>query len=231
MKLRKDSLLIQLRDFGIGPIVGMLISLITVPIITRILAPTEFAKTSMYSLCQTIFYLVCLLGCDQSYVRFYNENKVNKKSLLINCILFPALFCCLSIFCLAFFWKSVSFFLFGEYEPFIIVLIIVTIPLSVLNRFSELKIRMDMRGKMFSFLTVFQQVLSFILLVLFLLFYEKSFKSIIFSSFIASLFYCVTALFLSKILSEKEKIVIDWSLIKDLLKFGFPLVFASILTW
>lgn len=231
MKLKKDSLLIQLRDFGVGPIIGMLISLITVPITTRILAPTEFAKTSMYSLCQTVFYLICLLGCDQAYVRFYNENSVNKRSLFLSCIIFPMLFCFISIFFIFLYNKPISQFLFGQYEPFIILFIIISIPFSVLNRFSELKVRMDMRGKMFSFLTLFQQILNFILLIIFLIFYERSFKSIIYSSFISSILYCIISLSISGILFDKSKITIKFDFIKSILLYGIPLVFASILSW
>lgn len=230
-KLSKGSLLTQLRDFGIGPIVGMCISLITVPITTRILAPTEFAKTSMYSLCQTIFYLICLLGFDQSFVRFYNEAKLNKKSLFINCVLFPVLFCILTMIVVGFFWKPVSVFLFGQEELFIILCIIISLPFSVIARFSDLKIRMDMRGKLFSFLSVFQQILNFILLVLLLLFYEKSFRAIIISSFISTIIYCSLSVFLSRILAENEKIIIERGAINQFFKYGFPLVFGSVLTW
>ena len=230
-KLGKGSLLAQLRDFGIGPIVGMCISLITVPITTRILAPTEYAKTSMYSLCQTIFYLICLLGFDQSFVRFYNEDKTNKTSLFINCALFPVLFCLSTMIVVGFFWKPVSFFLFGQEELFIILCIIVSLPFSVIARFSDLKIRMDMRGKTFSFLSVFQQILNFILLILFLLFYEKSFRAIIISSFISTIVYCSLSLLLSRIFVEHETISISWDSITQFFKYGFPLVFASVLTW
>ncbi len=230
-KLGKDSLIAQLRDFGIGPILGMLISFVTVPITTRILVPEEFAKTSMYSLCQTVFYLVCLLGCDQSYVRFYNENKVNKKSLFFNSAIFPSFFCLISAIIIGFLWHKISIFLFDQEEPIIMLMIIVSIPFSVIARFSDLKIRMDMRGKAYSFITLFKQVISFVLLVIFLFFYEKSFRAIILSAFFAELGHCVISLIISKLFIEKDTVVLDWQLIKNLLKYGVPLLFASILSW
>lgn len=230
-KLGKESFLIQLRNFGIGPIVGMFINLITVPITTRILLPEEFAKTSMYSLFQTLFYLICLLGCDQAYVRFYNEQRLSKKNLFINCVSIPLIFCVFLMLIISLFTKQISFFLFNDNEPLIMLMLILSLPLCVINRFTDLKIRMDMKGKIFSFLNIFSQVLNFGLLLFFLFIYEKSFRAIIFGSIFSSVIYTILSLILCGILKEKDKIHFDKEYIIEFIKYGIPLIFTSLLTW
>ena len=77
---KKNSLIRQLRDFGIGPIIGMGISMLTVPITTRMLAPEEYGKSSLFTLFQSLLLCVGILGLDQGYVRFYNTKEIDRNN-------------------------------------------------------------------------------------------------------------------------------------------------------
>ena len=82
--IEKKSLLSQLRDFGFGPVIGVIISMLTVPVTTRILSPEEYGKASLFVLFESIFLIVGTLGLDQGYVRFYNQGQIDRQSLFQN---------------------------------------------------------------------------------------------------------------------------------------------------
>ncbi len=228
---KNNSLFTHIRDFGIGPLFGMVIGMLTVPITTRLVSPEEFGKSSLFTLIQTIFNLLVLLGFDQSYVRFYNQKDIDKKSLLYNCMFFPCCLCALLIFILIVFRNSISIFMFGQYEPLLILGMAFFLPALIFNRFAILTIRMDLRGKMYSFINIFQQVLTFVSLLIFLFFYEKSFRSIVLSTIVSTVITSLLSIILSKNFGKLISIKLNKQLLWDLAKFGLPLIPAGVLMW
>ncbi len=227
----KNSLLSQIRDFGVGPIIGMGISMLTVPVTTRLLAPEEFGKSSLFTLFQVLFLLIGLLGLDQSYVRFFNDKQVNKTCLLQNVLFFPLVFCGVLIcICVAFF-KPISIFLFDSVEIGLMVAFCVFIPILVLNRFLLLQIRMDLRGKIYSLLNIIAKIIDFLVLIFFLLCYQRTFRSIVYSTIIS---LCINTLIVFLFCDKsfiKQKFSFSWGLQKSMFYFCLPLVPSSLLTW
>lgn len=227
----KDGFVSQLFNFGLGPIIGMCISLVTVPITTRLLAPEEYGKSSLFNLVITLFDIVVLLGYDQAYVRFYNQKDITKKKLLSTCLFIPVLFSAIVLLFIAIFNHWFSNLLFKSYEPTIVFLMLLYLPAVLLNRFASLSIRMELRGKTYSFINVFQQVLNFGILILFLLKYERSFRAIIYSTIFSNLITCILSLFVSKQFFPISKFEVDKPLLKEATKYCLPLVPTSIMAW
>jgi len=221
----------QFLSFGIGPILGMFISMLTVPVTTRLLSPEEYGKSSLFTLFQSLFLIVGLLGFDQGYVRFYNDKKIKKSELLQNSLFLPLCFSIFLILICSAFFKSISNFLFGSVEIGLMVAFCFFIPVLLFNRFFLLQIRMDLNGKLYSLLNIISQIINFLVLIFFLLFYQKTFKSIVYATifgFIANTF--IIFLFIDKSFI-KNKFVFSKEIQKKLLKFSLPLVPATLLSW
>lgn len=228
---KRKSLKSQLVNFGIGPIVGMGISMFTVPVTTRLLSPEEFGKSSLFTLFQSIFLIIGLLGLDQGYVRYYNDKETNRTELLQNALFFPLIFCLLLITICLLFLKPISMFLFGSVEIGLMIAFCIFIPVLVLNRFFLLQIRMDLRGKTYSLLNVVSQIITFTILLGLLVFYQKTFRAIIYSTIIASYINTfIIFLFCNKSFI-KQKFNYSSKIQKDLLSFSLPLVPATLLSW
>jgi O-antigen/teichoic acid export membrane protein len=231
MNFKENLLLKELRDFGGGPIVGIFISLFTVPIVTRLLSPEEFGRSSLFTLVHTIFNLIALLGLDQAFVRYFNVEGIKRRTLLYNSIIFPSILCAIIIIGIICFHKQLSFWLFNQYEPLIIFLLCFFLPLLIVNRFSLLIIRMELKGKLYSILNVVSQAVNFSCLLFFLLFYEKSFRAIIYGAVSAEFINTVIV----TIFTRKDWVLagsrIDKKLSSQLLQFGLPLVPATLLFW
>lgn len=231
MKKNSSGLLSQLFNFGLGPLIGMGISMLTVPVTTRLVSPEEYGKSSLFTLFQSVFLLAGLLGLDQSYARFYNDEKIDKQKLLFHVTFFPL---CVSVFLIVLllvFQQSFSHFLFGSYEIDLIIATCFFIPVLIINRFALLQIRMDLRGRTYSFLNIVTQLVNFIVLVLLLFLYEKSFRAIVYSIIVGQVVATVIILFFVKTEFNWKKLQIDWDLSKNLFYFGIPLVPAALLSW
>lgn len=225
------SLIKQLRDFGIGPIVGMLISMLTVPITTRLLTPEEYGKSSLFTLFQSLFLIIGVLGIDQGYVRFYNDKNIQKDKLLQNSLFLPLCFSVFLILVCVLFFKPISLFLFGSLEVGLMIAFCIFIPILLLNRFFLLQIRMDLKGKLYSLLNIGSQIINFFVLLFFLFFYQKSFRSIVYATITGMLINTfIIFLFIDKTFI-KTKLSISKVTQKELIKFSLPLVPATLLSW
>lgn len=227
----KGSFISQLLDFGAGPIIGMVISFFTVPVTTRLLAPAEYGKASLFTLTITLFNLIVLLGFDQAYVRFYNQKDISKKELFDNSIFIPSVFCSFVIIIILVFQKPISILLFEQYEAVIMNLFVLYLPAVMVSRFAQLSLRMELKGKLYSFVNVFQKIVNFSVLLLFLLFYQKTFKSIIYATIVSDSITCGFLLFLTRNSVKFSKPKLDKSLLKEFSRYALPLVPASLMAW
>jgi len=202
----------------------------TVPLVTRMVSPGELGKSSLFTLMQTLLTFVIFLGLDQSFVRYFNTG-VEKKKLLFNSIILPVFLCIIIIIGIIIFNNKLSFWLFGQYEPLIIFGLCFLLPLIIIYGFALQLIRMELRGKLYSILSVIFQIINFICLLLLLTFIERSFRMIIFAIIISYFINAILAVFFTKSVWTIRFITYDKNLIKDLLYFGLPLVPATLLSW
>jgi O-antigen/teichoic acid export membrane protein len=83
---------------------------------------------------------------------------------------------------------------------------------------------MKLRGKLYSFINILIQTITFAFLLFFLLIYEKSFRAIIYATMASSLFESIVLICFTKEYWQFKKIKINWKLMQELLSFGLPLV-------
>jgi O-antigen/teichoic acid export membrane protein len=220
----------QFGDFAAGPIIGAIVSILTVSITTRLVVPEEFGKTAIFTLVQTLFTLVAFLGLDQAFVRYYNEQE-DKKKLLFNSLIPVSILCLGSIICIIIFRYDLSLILFGQYEPIIMWLFIPFLPSLVIHQFGMLNIRMELRGKLYSLLNIIIQSLVLLFTLLLLFFFEKSFRSIVFATIFSNCFTAIITIFFTQKIWSIDISNFDKTLISRMIKFGLPWVPAMILSW
>ena len=97
----KQGLLKKFLSFSYGSWVGLIIGFLATIISTRILPPEDFGKASIFTIAMSVGMIFITCGTDQSFVRFFYEEKNEKRgALLYNCLKFPfkiALITCLLI--------------------------------------------------------------------------------------------------------------------------------------
>ncbi|CEH33399.1 lipopolysaccharide biosynthesis protein [Romboutsia lituseburensis] len=228
-----DNLFKKFTEFAMGNGIVLILGFISAPLITRIIAPEEMGRYSMFNTISNFILLLILLGIDQAYVRFFYEEKIEDRSYLLRqCI---SLNCKINIMIsvvLLIFYKPISKFIIGEYSFKLILLMILFISFSMLGRFSLLVIRMKQKAKIYSALQVLGKVLYIAFILIFLKISKNSCNTLILALVTSNILTVIVS-----VLIERK----DWftkcnlrtikTSQKDILKYGSPLFFSMAITW
>ena len=217
--------------FSIGPVVGALIGFITVPVTSYLVTPEQFGLTSMFNLANTILTLVILIGIDQAFMREYNEHD-DKKKLILNSFIIPFINAIFIGIMLVLFKKPVAKLLFDNetvVKP--IIFLAICTPLFMIEKFMLLTIRMKEKAIQYSIWTIISRVLNLIFVIILLLTYKRNFESIIYASLISQTIVSITIFIMNRKDITFSAKYIDIKQIKGLLKFGLPLIPATLIGW
>ncbi|WP_374174035.1 lipopolysaccharide biosynthesis protein [Flavobacterium tructae] len=228
----KNNILSLFFKFSFGGLISAAISFFTTPIITAIILPNEFGKASMFVLAFNFLLQFFLLGSDQSFVRFFHQENFrnNQSSLLFNAIFGPlvAFFC--SLFVIFLFWKPISMFLIGEANLKLIILLVLTLLLAIIERFSTLLIRMSQQATLFSNLKIVQSIVNAFVIIFHARYIEASFFSIIYGTVISLFLVAIIGIICERKFWLK-KMKIDKVTIKEIVNYGLPFIPTFIISW
>lgn len=229
MEENTNVFLKRLTGFSIGPIMSAIIGFITVPVTTYLVSPEDFGKSAMYTMGFTMISLIIYLALDQAFIREYNSCQ-NKSELFWNSISIPLIFSVLSaIICIAF-YEPISLLMFDSIEKYTIIILAISLPFAVIDRFNMLVLRMEERARTYSLLSIINKLLALVVLIPYLLFIDKSYKGIINSTFISLVIVCFIETFFVKHI-WKNKFKFNKVLLKKMFGFALPLIPTSIIGW
>ncbi|ENJ9652619.1 oligosaccharide flippase family protein [Clostridium botulinum] len=224
-----NDFLKRLSGFSMGPLISAIIGFITVPVTTYLVSPEDFGKSAMYTMGYTISSLFIFLGLDQAYGREYNAYK-DKSELFWNSLIVPLIFSILMGGMYIIFYKPISLIMFNSVERYIVIILAVSLPFSVIDRFNMLILRMEEKARQYSLFNIINKLLTLVVLIPYLLFIDKSYKGIINATFISLIVVCLIESYYVKHV-WKNKFKINKSLLIKMFRFGFPLIPASIIGW
>ncbi len=215
--------------FSIGPIIGAIIGFITVPITSNLISPDQFGLSSMFNLANTILTLIVLLGIDQAFMREYNEC-VDKKKLLFNSMLIPFIGTIIIAIILIVFRVFFAKILFDNVtltKP--IILLAICSPFFIIEKFMLLSIRMEEKALKYSMWNILSKLLNLICLIILLLAYKRNFESVVYATILSQFIISILLFFIYRKNIKISKKSIDKKQIKSILKFGLPLVPATLI--
>lgn len=217
-------------SFSFGTWLRFLISFFTAPIISYLIVPEEYGKSSMFGLVSSVLMIVLLMGIDEGFMRFYHEFEEDKRNdLFITVVLFSLFSLIVSSLIILVFSKKISIALYGVDYPIANLILIISLFLSVFQKLVSLTFRMEKRGMAFSFAEVASSVLSFFGTLVYILTIRKDFFAILFGSLIGSIgsFVYATSKFNFKYLSGK----FSKKILKDLLVYSIPYLPTYLFVW
>lgn len=227
----KNNLLKKFFSFSIGGYIALVIGFFTTPITTRMLSPEQYGISSMYLLVVNILMVLAILGLDQGFVRyFYEENEENKGLLLKNCLKIPMIILAIISILVLLFRTKISEFIFLEKNSSMIVLLIIMLLFTLLNRYSFLIVRMNQKAKLFSIFQILNQLLNFIFIILLFKVYGDNYKTVVIGSTITTILLTLLSIFSErKIWCFKGKNIKTTE--RELLKYSLPFSVTMALTW
>lgn len=235
MKTKTESIRKAINKFGafsIGPLVGAVISFITVPLTTHYISADEYGRAGMFALAQSTISTIMYLGMDQAFVREFNAYRDKMGKLLSNAMILPLGVAFISSMLIVLFSKPISKMLFDTNSEIIAVFgLAMLLPFMVLENFSLLTIRMEEKGLVYSFFTILLKTTILGLTIALFLIYEKSFRSVVYA---AALSEILNGMLLLLIVLRKQQLsfgFLEKNLIMRMLRFGLPLVPAFAIGW
>ncbi|OEE77715.1 lipopolysaccharide biosynthesis protein [Vibrio genomosp. F6] len=222
----------KIAQFAIGPLGGALLGFVSLPIMTWVFSQEDIGRIALLNIFLSFNVLLFSLGLDQTYVRFYHETGC--KNRLLKSVFIPGFFI-LSIAILPFlaFQGTLSKLIFDIDSFFISLTIVVTCYIAFINRFLALILRMEERGLSFSLSQILPKLLYvFIAIILLLCSFQPRFEYILAANVASLTFVFIIFIWSTRTIwapALKERLV--YSEVRELLMFGFPLIFGGVAFW
>lgn len=230
----RDNLLKKFFSFSYGSWIGLIIAFLGTIITTRILPPDDFGKASMFTLTMSICMILIIFGKDQSFVRFfYEEKEENRGGLLFNCLKLPIVIAIIVILLIFIFNKQITGYLFEEENLYVSLMLALGIVIQVIYQYGSLVIRMKQKGNLFSILEILRRSLNLILLLLLYSLLGQSYEVIIYSTVITLIILTVVAIIFEKEFWNLKNISkVDLKHSKtEIIKYAYPLFLTTLITW
>jgi len=223
----------QFISFSYGNLVSAAISFFTTPIITLLIIPAEFGKSSMFTLALGFMSQIGLMGMDQSFMRmFFEKEKKDRTGLAWLCIFFSIGITVIMVCCLFPFWRRISLILFEEQNFQAVILLASCLFLSIIDRFTTSVVRMQKKGNVFSITRIVNAVINAVTVICYAKFISPTFHAIVWGT----LFSCFSSIIISVISEKKfwesrvETALFNRKEIKQIFSYGLPLVPVFIIT-
>lgn len=226
----KENLLKKFLFFSIGGYINIIIGIFTIPILTRLFSPKEYGVFSLIISIESMLLDLSYLGLDLGFMRFfYDEKEENRGKLLYETIFYPFFINLFISFLIFVFRKEISIFILGEIDNNLYAILIFHTFFKFLYRFAMLVIRMQQKGKLYSFFNTSIKVTEFISILLLYEIYNDTYKVLILSTIVSLVLNTIFAIFIEKkIWSFKGKMETDS---KVLLKYSIPFTLTMALSW
>ncbi|MCO7127548.1 lipopolysaccharide biosynthesis protein [Sporolactobacillus shoreicorticis] len=225
-----NKLIKKLIGFSMGPVIGALISFMTIPLTTYYINPAEYGKASMFLLFQTIVGTFLFLGVDQAYTREYHGAS-DKTKLLQHALLLPLGLALLVLFAALLHPRPLSQLLFGRPDEALPTILFGVMTLfMVLERFLMLSVRMREKAFEYSLLAIMAKSAVFLLTLFFIFFIRRDFLTVVYATVFGQITGDAWLFWRYRRMLNPKGFSMDRVLLKTLVTFGLPIVIATSLS-
>jgi O-antigen/teichoic acid export membrane protein len=220
--------------FATGDILKSLIGFLLIPIYTRYLSPVDYGKLELLSITLTILVIFFSQGVSTAFFRSYayTEKEMRKPLtyLVSTSYIYLFLSACVASALLFIFADEYNNFLFGkEYSsPVLIKIISITLLFQLTNTIPFQLFRAQLQSIKYIVVSLIAFTLQLVLNIYFITILKIGLEGIL----IANVISVFTTTGVTFLLIKKYLIFnISKDILKDLLSFGLPLIFAGIFIW
>ena len=226
---RANSILKHFMVIGSGTAINMMIGLISTPLITRLVDPTEYGQLGMFTLYANIAEMVLCLGMDQALVRYYYEydHLEYRRNLLFKCLVLPVI---VTIVTAIAFLTLIRFSVIKfEFSFPICMWMCICVFVQLVYRFGLLILRLEYKSKQYSFLNILRKASYLCFVIILSIALKRDYLILLVISTVSSISLCM----IISIIFRKE----EWlfgkahlSSIKisqsELLKYAVPFIIS-----
>jgi O-antigen/teichoic acid export membrane protein len=217
--------------YGLGEIVIKAFSLISLPIYTRVFNPDQFGVLSYVTTLGGLLSAVLVLGGDSAYARFFFEARTIERRQLITSTWIGFLGAWSLVVCLLLlpFAGSIAQFSFGDTTstPLLIV-VLLTGPVSLVNRMCAQVLRNEFRPAAFTILNVAATFLVVGVAITAVVGLKMGLIGVLLGTLVAELVMLPVRLWTAR---SMFRFRFSLAVLRELLAFGVPIVPTSLAYW
>lgn len=228
---KKTNLFTSFLEYFYGNFVVLLLGFISLPLITRVMSTDEYGRTAMFTSAVSIIYIFAILGLDQSYIRYFYKEGVNRRKLMRQCLLYPVILIVLLAGVYILFADTFNGFLFERTGWDITILVVAYTVISVFERFGFLNIRMEQNGRLYSNLNIVSKVLYIAFILLFVRLIGDDFRVVLYAMTLPLFIVTVTVYLRYLFINRKNRAVNHSLQKKELLRYGMPFIPMLLMEW
>lgn len=226
-QLGKDSFIYGMGD-GLKRAIGFLL----LPVYTRFLSPGDYGQLELLMVMSTMILIVTSQGMSTAFFRFYGfSDNDTRRSELINTSFYYLLFSAL-ISCALFFVFANQFAILLSEQDTTFTLFVKIIALTAFFQISSIVPFQIYRAKLQTIKYVTVSIVGFLVQVTLNIFFVASLKmgvkGVLLGNATSASFVFMLNLFLTR---NTLTFNFSFSALKDMLKFGMPLIFVGIFNW
>src|SRR5699024_2360614 len=230
----KEGLIKKFLKFSYGSWFGLILGLFTTMLTTRILKPDDFGKASLFELFLKLGLIFTILGTDQSFVRFFYEEKSEKRgALLLNSIKIPMFSTIILAIIVLIFYSPITYFIIDNESLLFAIVLVVEIFLQTTFRYGQLVIRMQQQGNLYSIIQILRRISKLLFIVILFLLLGSSFEVLVYSNVITLLVLSLIVIYFGKDFWSLKNIKIKnvKHSQSEIIKYGAPFVLTIFITW
>ena len=222
-----------LFQYLIGSGALLIIGIISTPIITRVINPEQLGKFSFFNTMISFLQVICLMGLDQAYSRFYDEYTTKKENLFLFCTKIPVIAGIIFSIFIILFNQKVSLFLVEENSILVAILFSANVLLMILTTMHNLEIRMQQNAKLYSFVNFALKLFYLVFVLLFYSFYGDTYLTNIYALSVTNLIIFIFLFIRKNVRLNKNKKCIKLSKKEkvQIFKYSLPLLFTMAIDW
>lgn len=233
-KIDAKSFIKNMVGFSMSTWIGFVISFFTIPIITRVFDPDAMGKINMFTTVVNLGMTVVLCGLDQTYTRFYYEGIHGRDNRLIfsYSLIVTTILTAVAVLVLSPFRQEIAFEVVGESRSIIFLCLAVCIYATAVLRLYNLNYRMRQDCIRFSIQSLLIVICTKVAYIVCAGWDTTYYSAVLFNTGLTFLLMLVYWFIQKEArVSSRKELVYDQNVVKVMMKFGLPLMPASIIAW
>lgn len=220
--------------FSYGSWLGLFLGLAITMLTTRLLPPDALGKASMFDLIIKVGMIISIFGTDRAFVRFFYEEVPGKRgALLYNSLRIPMMSTLVIVCLIIILYKPLTYYLFGNENFSLAIWISVGVIFQLLFRYSQLVIRMQQKGNLYSIIQVSQKIITLISIIVLFYFLGSQYVVLVYSNVLMLVILFFVAMYFGRDFWNLKNLHIKDVKHKqnDIFRFGAPFVLTTFIIW
>jgi len=225
LRIGKDTLF-----YGGTNVMARAVSLALLPFYTRFFVPAEYGVMELLMTVSAIVPRLLSVGMDSALLRFYNDYDVDERRE--SAFTVAVYFACIGIpvaLLLSTFSEQWSGLLFGSHKySSLVVIMLLAVPFTMIGWVPQDLTRLRFKKLEYNFLMVGGALFYAVAAVILVLFFQQGLYGVMWGHLLRAVLFAFLGIILVR---SSFTVRLDWKKLAEFVKFGAPLLPASIALW